>query len=183
MKRLFKLKYPKIFLLVASVLVAYFLFQNPVVSSFFSNLGNLSYLGLFIAGMLFAFGFSAPFAVGFFITLNPSNIYLATIIAALGAMTSNLIIFNFIRFSFEEEFAEIRKTKTFKEINYVIDKNFHGKIKSYLMYIFAGIIIASPLPDEAGVIMLAGLSEIKQHTLAILTFILSTIGIFVILNI
>jgi uncharacterized membrane protein YdjX (TVP38/TMEM64 family) len=50
------------------------------------------------------------------------------------------------------------------------------------MYAFAGILIASPLPDEAGVIMLAGLTKIKTWALAIISIILNTIGILIMLS-
>ena len=183
MKQLFKFKYPKLFLLILFIILAYILFQNTKISSLISNLGSLSYLGVFIAGMLFAFGFSAPFAVGFFITLNPSNILLYGIIGGLGALTSDLLIFNFIKISFQDEFNKLKKEKAIKKFNQIIGTGFGGEVRKYLMYIFAGILIASPLPDEAGVTMLAGLTKIKQSVLAIIGFTLNTIGIIFLLAI
>ena len=180
-KKLFKFKYPKIFCLVITIIIAYLIFKNPSVSSFVLQLGNLSYFGVFIAGMLFAFGFTAPFAAGFFITLNPHNILLAGIIGGIGALLSDLLIFSFIRVSFEDEFNKLRKTKLIRSIGKVIEKSLGKKLKAYLMYIFAGFIIASPLPDEIGVIMLAGLTRINARILAVLSFILNTIGILVLL--
>ena len=49
------------------------------------------------------------------------------------------------------------------------------------MYAFAGILIASPLPDEAGVTMLAGLTKISVKSLALISFILNTLGIIILL--
>ena len=181
MKRLFKFKYPKILTYIITIALAYIIFKNPNVNSFVSHLGKLSYLGVFIAGILFAFGFTAPFSVGFFITLNPSNILLAGVLGGFGALLSDLFIFKLIRFSFMDEFKILEKTKLYKEIYHIAHKTIHGKIKIYLTYVFAGILIASPLPDEFGVAMLAGLTKIKTHILAILSFLLSTIGILIIL--
>jgi len=48
-------------LLVLAIILAYILFRNPFIQSYISHLGALSYLGIFIAGILFAFGFTAPF--------------------------------------------------------------------------------------------------------------------------
>lgn len=182
MKTLFKLKYPKIFLLILFIILAYVIFSNPKVSGFISSLDNLKYLGIFIAGIFFTFGFSSPFSAGFFITSNPDNILLAGVIAGFGAMLGDLFIFNLIRFSFIDEFQKLKKTKIAREINSVIEKDFGKKIKNYLMYTFVGILIASPLPDEIGVIMLAGLTKIKQNLLAIISFILNTIGILILLS-
>ena len=183
MKHLFKFKYLKIFWLIISIIIAYIIFSNSSVNSFVNNLGNLSYLGIFIAGMLFSFGFTSPFAAGFFIILKPSSIWIASLIGGFGALICDLIIFKIIRFSFMDEFLRLEKTYLFKRINRNFEIKFGHKIKIYLMYAFAGIFIASPLPDEIGVIMLAGLSKIKAINLSIISIILNTLGIFVLLNI
>lgn len=182
MKRLFRFKYPKILGIAIAIILAYFVFRNPVVENFVLNLGDLSYVGIFIAGMLFSFGFTSPFSTGFFIILNPSNILIAGIIGGVGAMVSDLLIFKFIRTSFADEFNRLKKEKISKRIESKIDKIAGNRMKIYLMYAFAGILIASPLPDEAGIIMLAGLTKIKTNILAIISFILNSVGILILLN-
>ncbi|MEK6855440.1 MAG: hypothetical protein AABX73_04420 [Nanoarchaeota archaeon] len=174
-------KYPKLILLCASVIIAYFIFKNQDVQSFVSGLDSLSYLGIFIAGLLFSFGFSTPFAIGFFIISNPDNLLLAALIGGIGALTSDLLIFKIIKFSFMDEFERLEHTHFMKKINKVIKSNFKFKLSNYLIYFFAGIIIASPLPDELGVTMLAGLTEIKPGIFAIVSFIMNYIGILIML--
>jgi len=49
------------------------------------------------------------------------------------------------------------------------------------MYLFAGLFIASPLPDEAGVIILAGPTKLSTKALSVISFILNSLGILVIL--
>lgn len=175
--------YPKITFLIILIFLAYYIFKNPIIHNFLSSLHGLSYLGIFLAGMLFAFGFTAPFAVGFFIVINPENIFLAGILGGFGALISDLIIFKFIRFSFTEEFKRLEHTKIIKKISNLIEHSLGHKLSAYLMYIFAGLIIASPLPDEAGVIILAGVTKIKPIIFAILSFILNSLGIMIILMI
>ena len=182
MKKLFKFKYPKILLLLVMIVLSYFIFRNPSISDYLSHLGNLGYFGIFLGGILFAFGFTAPFSVGLFISLNPSNIWLAGIIGGFGALISDLLIFKLIKFSFIDEFNRLRNTKTLKNIERLIQRSIGEKIKVYFMYALAGILIASPLPDEAGVIMLAGLTKINFKVLAIISFILNTLGIILILS-
>ena len=140
-------------------------------------MNNLSYLGTFIAGFLFSFGFTAPFAVGFFITSNPQNIILAAIVASVGSIFSDLLIYKLIKINFIDEFNRLKKTQLIKKIKEKIANKLSHKIRIYIMYSFAGIIIASPLPDEIGIIMLAGLSDIKAKTLGLLSFILHSIVI------
>lgn len=177
-----RFKYPKLMLLGIMILIAYFIFRNPIISSYLSRLGSLGYLGIFIGGILFAFGFTAPFSVGLFILINPSNIWIAAIIGGLGALISDLLIFKFIKLSFKDEFKRLKNTKTMKSIGLLIQNSLGEKIKVYLLYSLAGLIIASPLPDEIGVIMLAGMTKINFKVLVIISFILNTLGILVILS-
>ncbi|MBI5803515.1 hypothetical protein HY448_02405 [Candidatus Pacearchaeota archaeon] len=181
MQRLFRLRYPKLLLLILLSIFAYFLFSNEAIQSLVKNLGELSYIGVFIAGLFFSFGFSTPFAIGFFLTASPENIFLASIIGGLGALISDLLIFKIIRFSFMDEFKKIEKTKIMREITNSLSSKPLSKIKNYLLYAAAGIVIASPLPDEIGVSMLAGLTSIRIHILAIISFIMNSVGILVIL--
>ena len=181
MRKLFRFRYPKLFLLLVFSILSYYIFASPEVKNQISSLGQISYFGIFIAGMFFSFGFSTPFAIGFFLTLMPENIYLASFVGGLGAMLSDLFIFKIIRFSFMDEFKRLRKTKPIVEINRLLSTNLLAKTKTYLLFIFAGIILSSPLPDELGVSMLAGLTKIKSHILGIISFILNSIGIFLIL--
>ena len=168
--RPFKYRYPKITLLGILIVVAYFIFRNPVISSFLSELDNLSYLGIFIAGILFSYGFTAPFAVGLFLAISPENLPLAVIIGSLGSFFSDFLIFKIIKNSFMNEFKEIEETKNVKKFARLINNNLGKKFKLYLLYIFAGFILASPLPDEFGVTLLTGLGHIKATAFAILSF-------------
>jgi len=181
MKRLFKFRYPKILALIIIIVAAYFLFTNPAVAGFMSSLNSWGYFGAFIGGLFFSFGFTSPIAMGFFLTLNPENIWLAGILGGFGAMLVDLLIFKFIRFSFMDEFLRLEHTKIMKEIGYLIENTAGHKIKIYLMYALAGFFIASPLPDEAGVIMLAGLTRIRADILAIISFVLHMLGILILL--
>ena len=80
------------------------------------------------------------------------------------------------------KFKELEKTTAIKKIEAIVRKNRHVLIVHYLLYIFAGIIIASPLPDEVGVAMLAGLTTIKPVNLAVVSFLLHSIAIFLVLH-
>lgn len=178
MKGWFKYKYPKLICLILIIILSYFIFKNPKITIIVSNLGDLGYLGVFIAGLLFSFGFTSPLAAGFFLVLNPKNIMLASLIGGIGAMFSDLFIFKFIRLSFKEEFNHLKKEKISLKTKKILRKIVDKKIRVYLMYILAGGLIASPLPDEAGVILLAGLTKIKPRVLATIGLILNTLGIF-----
>lgn len=173
MKMIFK--YPKLSGFVLAVIIAYVMFSNPNVSKFIANLGELGYLGAFIAGIFYTFGFSSPFSAGFFIDLNPSNVVLAGILGGLGAFSGDMFIFRFAKKYFREEFEMLGKNKIIKSIG--------KRMSNFVLYIFAAILIASPLPDEAGITMLAGISKIKFYLIASMSIIFNTLGIFILLNI
>lgn len=180
-KRLFAFKYPKLILLIILIILAFLLFRHPLISNAILGLNNLNYLGFFIAGILLPFGFSAPFAIGFFIIAQPESFLLAILIGGTGAMCGDMLIFRIIKFSFMNEFGELEKTKVIRAIENIIKHNKHVLIRHYLLYVFAGILIATPLPDEIGVSMLAGLTTVNPKKLAIISFFLHSLAIFLIL--
>lgn len=175
-------KYPKLILLGISIVIAYLLFRSFWFQHFVQNLGSLSYLGIFIAGMLFSFGFTTPFAIAFFITIDGGvNIFDAALIGGFGALISDMIIFELIRFDFMDEFTRIRHFHIFKTFNNVFTKSISFRIRTYITLVLAGIIIASPLPDEIGVAMLAGFTEVNRKIFATISYIFNTLGIFLII--
>ncbi|MFA5125839.1 MAG: hypothetical protein WC462_02445 [archaeon] len=178
-----KFKYPKVLLFVLCIIAAYYFFSNDYLSWIISHLGVMSYAGVFICGLLFSFGFTTPFAIAILLKLNFENIFLAAIIGGLGALISDLIIFRFVKFSFEDEFRKIKGERPFLFLKNGVQKVFPPKLTHYLLLAFAGILFASPLPDEAAILILASLSEINEKKLAIISYICNTLGILIILMI
>lgn len=179
---LFRFHYPKTAFLIVCIILAYFLFKIPAVSDLVLHLDGFSYFGIFLAGMFLAFGFTAPFAVGFFITLNPENILLYAVIGAVGALLADMLIFRFVRISFEKEFEEMERTKFALHFERVINRALGHRVKAYLLYGIIGLVIASPLPDEVGVVLLAGLTHVKQKIFGVISLILHFIGILILLG-
>ena len=173
-------KYPKLMLLTVSILLAYLLFSNAAVKSSLQS-HDPGVLTLFIMGYLFSFGFSTPFSIGFFLSLPPGTPGIIALVGGFGAMLADLTIFGLIRISFKDEFNKLKSEKMIKKMNgmkRVIPK----KVRLYLLYALAGFVIASPLPDELGVAMIAGLTKIKPNVMAGLSFLLNTAGIWIIIE-
>lgn len=174
-------KYPKFVLLVISAIVAYYLFSHPAVDQYLGGLGEWGYLGVFIAGLLFSFGFSTSFSIGLLIQINPTNIFFAALVGGFGAFIADMLIFKFIKLSFMDEFLTFERERPIRRIERMIKRHFSLKTRTYLLYFLAGFIIASPLPDEVGVSILAGLTTMKAKVLGIISFVFNTLGIFIIL--
>ncbi|MBS3088887.1 hypothetical protein J4402_03865 [Candidatus Pacearchaeota archaeon] len=175
------LKYPKFLMLVLISLLSYFIFKDPLVAAEISKLQSFSYFGVFISGMFFAFGFSAPLAIGFLIVSNPQNLLLAAFAGGAGALISDMLIFKFIKVSFMDEFEKLEKTKIVRESVFMIKTHFRKRVVHYILYAFAGILIATPLPDQIGIILLAGLTSVKPKFLAVMSFVIHTSAIYLIL--
>jgi hypothetical protein len=174
-------KYPKMIIFLMCIFLAIVFFQNTFFSEIILHLGYMEYAGIFISGLLFSFGFTTPFATAIFIIMKPENVFLIAIIAGFGAVLSDLIIFKFVNFSFEEEFQKLRKERPFLFVKNRINSNLKPLHVNYLSVIFAGVLLASPLPDEAGITILTGLSKISMIKLIILSFFFKTSGILILL--
>jgi uncharacterized membrane protein YdjX (TVP38/TMEM64 family) len=168
------MKYSKIAVFIAAIILAYIIFSNSSIGNFISNLGGLGYAGAFIAGIFYTLGFTSPFSAGFFIDLNPANIWVMGILGGIGALIGDMLIFGFARMYFKDEFKKLGKEKIFKKLKI--------RLSNSIIYIVAAILIASPLPDEAGITLIAGLTKIRANIFAILGFILNTIGILILLS-
>ncbi|MBI5413074.1 hypothetical protein HZA42_01850 [Candidatus Peregrinibacteria bacterium] len=177
-----KIQYPKLILLLISILVAYALFRTHTFSQIAEILNSHGYTAIFIAGFLFAYGFTAPLAVGFFISLAPQvNVFIAAPLAGVGALLADLLIFKFIRSSFQDEFDKLKLTLIFQRIRNLLDNHLHETVKKYLLWTIAGFLIASPLPDEFGVALISGFTKLDKKVFSMISYLLNTSGIFVIL--
>jgi hypothetical protein len=178
-----RVKYPKLLLLVVIALLAYWSFRMDTVQSFFHSLGGLGYMSAFIGGMLFAFGFGAPFGVALLLTIaDEVNIPLAAIIGGLGALLSDYILFKFIRVTFADEIQRLRDTRSFSYVNDIVRGTLPPTLVFYITAGIAGLVIASPLPDEIGVTIMASISKVSERAFAVISFSLNTIGILAILG-
>jgi hypothetical protein len=175
-------KYPKLILLIVSIIIAIVFFQNgkdyPPFRDFLSSLGVM---GVFISGFFYAYGFTAAPATSVLLVLaKEQNILIAGLVAGLGALLSDIIIFNFIRHSFNDEIEKLKQEKGIKYLKKT-EKKIFGSFYKYILPVFAGFIIASPLPTEIGVSMLASLKNLSIHKFMFVAYLLHTTGIMIIL--
>ena len=171
-------KYPKLLILIITFMAAYLIFYGRTYAPFYGFITSLGYSGTFVAGILFAYGFtSAPATAIFLLLAQHQNIYIASLIGGLGALIGDLFIFSLIKYSFSDEIRRLSREKIFRYFN----SKAPNKLKKYLLPAVAGFIIASPLPDEIGVTMLAASKVISAKIFSIISYLLNTAGIFAIL--
>lgn len=135
-------------------------------------------------GMLFSFGFTAPFGLGIFIAMaSEVHPLIAAPLAGAGALLSDLLIFQLIRFSiFHDEIHSLRTTRVFQRLESLFHhERISGRLRNILLWSFAGIVIASPLPDEFGVMLVSGTTKMKRTDFGLICFLLNTVGVLLIL--
>lgn len=178
-----KIQYPKLVLLLMSIFASYFLFRADIFLVVSEKLNSHGYMAIFLSGFLFAYGFTAPLAVGAFVALSSEvNILLAAALAGFGALIADFLIFKYIKTTFQDEFDRLKLTNIIKRIRYLFDTYLSLNIKKYFLWTIAGILIASPMPDEFGVSLISGFTQIDKRVFALISFLLNTIGILIIFS-
>ncbi len=163
-------------LLTFSILLAIFIMKTDVVHTAVSYLHELEYLGSFLAGVLFTSVFTAPPSIVILGELAQENSpWAVAVFGGLGAMCGDFILFRFVRDRVSKDLEYLFKLPRAKRVVSIF-----STILPRVLWPFLGaLIIASPFPDEVG-IMLLGLSKIHQRLFLPLSFVLNTIGILLI---
>jgi len=165
-------------LLVLSFIIAYILFADRSYTPLHDALVFLGYFGTFLAGFLYAYAFTAaPAAAILLILAKEQNLLFAGFIAGVGALLSDLVIFHFIRHGFSDEVEKLSKEKIVQHVQ----RKLPNSIRKYLFASLAGFLIASPLPTEIGVTLMASIKSISTRKFSIIAYSLHTGAIFVIL--
>lgn len=175
--------YPKIMLFLASCMISYGLSLNGTFDSIVHVLNTDGYVSMFIGGMLFSFGFTTPFAIGLFVAASPSvNPFLGALVGGMGAVLSDLTIFSVARFTMSEELHRLSLTRMWHRLTmYLHRDHFPMYVRRAGIWLTAGLIIASPLPDEIGVSMLSGITTLDKRRFALLCCTFNTLGVLFVL--
>jgi len=172
-----RIKYPKLLLLILTFVIAYLFLTSQAFEPLKKIMLSLGYIGAFLGGIFFVYGFTAaPATAALLILAKQQSIFFSGIIAGVGALFGDLIIFKLLRSTFSDEIECLKREKTMM----LLYRKTPDFLKKYLLPVFGGIIIASPLPDEIGVTLLA-ISKISTRTFIELSYLLNTAGIFIIL--
>lgn len=157
--------------------ISIYVYTNNQNSAFFSEQTLMLQLILaYFSGFFYASFLTVPLSVILLISLSAyMNPYLLVAAAGLGAATGDLFIIKVFRTIFKV-FSFARHKESFKSLK--------RKLKLYhldlIALVLGSIIVASPFPDELGLILL-GASGLSYFRLAILTLFLNSTGILIII--
>jgi hypothetical protein len=179
----FRIQYPKLLLLCASFVLAYALYSQGVFDILPQYFGGMGYVSMFVAGMLFCIGFTAPFGLFLIIELAPGlNPFWAALIGGMGGVLVDLVIFEVARLSLQDELRRLASSGLIRRaVRLLYHERVSDKMRFYTLWALAGFIIASPLPDEIGLTLLSGVATVHPRKLALFCFALDTLGILAVL--
>lgn len=163
-------------LFIAGLVAAILVFTLPVLHDKILHLGGIGYFGAFITGFFFVISFTVlPASAVLFTLADTLNPYLLALIGGLGAMTGDYVIYRFFRV--ETDGVSEKITNNHHRIKKLL------KLRSirWLAIIVGAFIIASPFPDEIGIALL-GITKIEMKKFLPLSFILNTLGIFILVG-
>ena len=174
-----KWKYKNLTVVFISIVLAVLLSRFEAFHSFLLHLGSFGYIGAFVAGMLFVSTFTVTTSALILLilaeTLSPIEIGL---IAGLGAVAGDMLVFRLVKDNLANEIVDIYNHVDHKKH---LQKLFHSKYFNWMLPVIGAIIIASPFPDEIG-ISLIGISKMNTIKFVFLSFILNSIGIFLVVS-
>jgi len=179
--RQFEWKHQNLIFLIVSLIVAYVLIGSTSVHETIKGIGSFGYVGSFFAGMFFTYALTAaPASAALFVLGNTLRTpFIIAVIGACGAVISDYIIFRFVRDRLMKEIRTTEREIFGHEIKLKINQN---GLAAKMIPILAGLIIASPLPDEFGVALLTAV-KIRTRSFIQYSFILNLLGIFIITSI
>lgn len=179
-----KIRYPKLYLLLISIFLGILIYRDENNFHFHTILDQLGYLGTFLAGMFFVYGFTVGPAVAMlFLAAQKQNFLLAGIAGSAGAFAGSFIVFQALKISYEEEVQRLIQNPLFKVFLSFFEKYFPNFARKYFLPILAGIFSATPLPDEFVAALVYASRGISLPVFSFVAFFFNTFGIFVLLAI
>jgi hypothetical protein len=171
-------RYKNITLLAISIVVFFILAETASFKTFIANFGEWGYAGAIITGIFSVMTFTAAPALAvlyaFSERLNPLEL---SLLAGLGSVVGDFIIFSFFKDTIFTELEPIIEKLSHSPISHI----FHSRYFIWLTPVVGALIIASPLPDELGVPLLSA-NKMKKWHFIILSFILNSLGIWLLLT-
>lgn len=164
-------------IIALSILVAVVFATSDIFAKILVSTEELKFLGSFIAGIFFTSVFTvAPSVVALGKIAEANSALQVAAFGAAGAVIGDLIIFRFVRDRLSEHLAELVSRRGALRRIWAL-----FKLKSFrwLAFFIGGLIIASPLPDEAGISLL-GLSRMKTLWFVPVSFAFNFVGILLI---
>lgn len=163
---------------IVALVVFILLLDTSLLTTVIGVVGQLGYVGVFLAGVLFVSLFTAVPAVVLLLGFSDLNVLMVATVAGLGAMVGDYLILKYV----ERDIAYELKPLAFRfgipqTIAYL-----QGRRSTIgLVRLVGALIIASPLPDEIGIGLL-GLGKLNRTSFLAVCFALNVAGVLLVIN-
>lgn len=166
-------KYPKITAVLLTYPLAYFLFLGVGYDTVHAFLEPIGIGGIFIAGSLYTYGFTASSALFIIPSFLPdySPLFIA-LVGGLGATAADLTIFKLLKGNLGDEIDAFRKIPIVRRT-----LNSRALRPALVRDLLGFLIIMSPFPDEIGVAFLT-LARANDATFRIISLTANILGIY-----
>ncbi len=180
----YKWKHKNLILIFAATALSVYILNSPYLTQLIEGSNNLGYAGAFIAGFFFSSLFTVPVATVVLALLGKTHDpMLVALAGASGTMAADFIIFRLIRKSIDNLSGQITELKMFIErhnpVHFSGGNNVIRWARMHMLPVFAGLIIASPLPDEIAIGMLSA-ANYSRNKMLLLSFVSNFAGIFIV---
>ncbi len=163
-------------ILIFGFIAALFLLKTDLIAGLIAVTHGFTWFAAFLSGLFFT---SMLTTVPAIVALSEVSLYIAAwkvaLFGALGSVVGDLFIFRFIRSRLVERIVNAAFDPRIRRIGSAI---IMGRLW-WIAPLLGVIVIASPLPDELGLLML-GLSHLKLRQFVPLAFLANGIGILMI---
>ena len=170
--------FPRLTTIALSYLAAFLVFAFLGPNLFGTLITPLGIFGIFLAGMLYTYSFTTSIGA---ILLIPFALHyppgFVAVIGGMGSLFGDLTIFSLIRNDLHKEVDRIAKSPIMRRLG--ASPFFKSR---WFRDILGALIIASPVPDEFGIAIMAS-AKIDTASFALLTFIADMLGIFLLVGV
>lgn len=168
----------RLFLFLISLAAGILILRSPVVHDAIIHMGNFGVIGAFIAGIFFVMAFTVIPSAAVLLTLSETmNPFVLSLIAGAGGVCGDYMLMRYLRTETDELLRQVHQGDHFS-----IERILKSRLLHWLGPLIGALIIASPFPDELGITLL-GITKLETKKFLLLTFILDTLGVFLIITV
>ncbi len=177
MKNVF-FKYRNLLLFLFCTCLAIVLAFSLSFKNFVMTIGDLGYLGVFLAGFFYVYTLSALLGIVLILLFSHSLSLLGiTIVAGSGAMVADFLIYYFS----DKIFTEVEQPLP-KNLKQFITRWRKNKQANWLLVSLGLTCLMLPIPDEIGISFM-GLSRMRKEKFLLFAFLFNAVGIYLLVQI
>lgn len=163
-------------IIAVSVAIAVILLATGALHTLLTSTEESRLLGSLVAGFFFTSVFTtAPAMIALGEISTTGSIITTALLGGLGATFGDLILFRFVRDRLGDDIRYLAKLTGVRRYTAI----FRSHLFHRFVPMLGALVIASPLPDELGLLMM-GIPKMQMRHFLPLAFVMNTLGIIVI---